>query len=168
MKRFTGLMGLMTTTMLVMAMQWLPGTAAIAAPADARVKAALDKMGWKYDVDKDGDFKVRIKTQEGRSQSVNISSATRKIGNLEVRQIISAGYVSQGPLDAKIANQLLDNNAGLPMGAWSVVSVKDRSVALLVAKIDANSNADDLQMMLGMLTYGADSMEKTLTNEDKF
>jgi hypothetical protein len=167
MKRFFGLTGLMTT-MLVLAMQFLPGSAAIAAPADDRVKSALDKMGWKYEVDKDGDFKVRIKTREGRSQSVTISSGTSKVGALEVRQIMSAGYIAKGSLDSKVANQLLSSNSGLPVGAWSVVSVKDLSVAILVAKIDANTSSENLQMMLGFLTYGADDMEKTLTNEDKF
>ena len=50
-----------------------------ASSGDARVKAALDKLGWKYQVDQDGDYKLLMKVG-GRSQVVYILSKTETLG----------------------------------------------------------------------------------------
>jgi hypothetical protein len=76
MKRFMGLTLLMTVTMICGAIQFMPGGATKAAtPGDDRIRATLDKIGWRYEVDKDGDFKVTIKTEDDMAIALTALSA---------------------------------------------------------------------------------------------
>jgi hypothetical protein len=166
MKRLISLVVLLSVTVLTASTQVAP--AQTGAAGDPRVKAALDKLGWKYEIDKDGDFKVGIKFQDGRTQLAWITSSTETLGNLEIRQVMSPGYRTDGALSAQIANQLLIDNTHKKLGAWQTFSTEKASLAVFSAKIPADSNPETLQSSLQAVLHSADAMEKTLTGKDVF
>jgi hypothetical protein len=56
---------------------------------DQRVEKALKKLGLKYTVDKDGDFKLIFTTEGDRTQVVFINSGTETLRKMEIREIWS-------------------------------------------------------------------------------
>jgi hypothetical protein len=156
-------------TTVVMMAQFLPvGMAKAAAKVDGRVKAALEKMDWKYTVDEDGDFKVVMKLEDGRTQLAWITSNVEMVGGLEIREVISPGYAVKGVLSAEVANQLLMDSSSRKLGSWRVVKDQDKSLALFSVKVSASLSPEDLETALMVALQSADEMEKVLSKEDKF
>lgn len=86
---------------------------------DYRVKRLLDWLELKYQIDDDCDFRLSFSTGDGRFQDVFICSSTNELHNIEIRDIYSAGYESDGVLPEKVANRLLERNWKLKLGAWA-------------------------------------------------
>jgi hypothetical protein len=139
-----------------------------AGKADQRVKAALDKTGWKYEVDEDGDFKVGVTMKDGRTQLAYISSSTANIKGLEVRRITSPAYFSKGEFTATMANRLLKASMVNDFGAWQVGQSKGNSMAFFASKVDANMRPEDFNVALIVNLHSADQMEQELTGKDEF
>jgi hypothetical protein len=135
-------------------------------PADPRVKETLDKLGVKYEIIPNGDFKLLVETENKRVQVVFIESKTEKLGNLEIRYISSIGYISQGALSADIANKLLQNSSVNKIAAWQVFTKDQTHIAVLIGKIAVNSDAETIKNTLLSVGYGADTIEKELTGKD--
>jgi hypothetical protein len=123
---------------------------------DKMVKAHLDGKGIKYEIDKDGDFKVLYKVGGGRTQIAWVRSRVNVYGNLKVREIWSPGYKSDGDdYPALIANTLLDKNHGVKLGAWEAQGV----MAMFVVKIPADASADQLLDAIEATVNSADEVE---------
>jgi hypothetical protein len=173
MKRFIRLTVIATISCMTIASQLLPATAGDISlknqtQSNARIKTALDKVGMKYEIDEDGDFRVIIRLKDDRTQLAWITSKTHKVGELEIREVISPGYLSKGALDAKVANQLLADSSNRTLGGWQIVKQKENQLALFSAKINADSTAEDLVTAIMVATYSADELEQSLSKEDKF
>lgn len=139
----------------------LAAPAAHAGEADPAVKAQLDSLDIKYEVDDDGDFKVTFDLgKSGRSQIVWIRSRTESYGSLKVREIWSPGYkYSGGELPAKIANRLLEHSHGLILGGWT----KQKAFAMLSVKIPVSATPKQLRDAAEAAADAADAIEKELT-----
>jgi hypothetical protein len=136
-------------------------------PADPRVKETLDKLGVKYEIIPNGDYKFLVETENKRVQVVFIESKTEKLGNLEIRYISSIGYISKGAFSADIANKLLQNSSVNKIAAWQVFTKDQTHIAVLIGKIAANSDAETIKNTLLAVGYGADTIEKELTGKDE-
>jgi len=168
MKRYLSFAIASTVALLALSSQIAPAQTASKSTGDPRVKAALEKLGLKYEVDEDGDFKVGMKFDDGRTQVAWITSQTEQLGKMEIREVSSAAYRSNGPISDKIANQLLADSAQKKLGAWQTFNNGKTYVAVFSAKIDASGSPEMLESSLRVVLYSADSMEKTLTNKDDF
>lgn len=135
---------------------------------DSRIAVLLDELDVRYDVDDDGDFQVVYQLDDERSQTVFISSATHTIADLEIRKIYSIGYMSENPLEQKIANLLLAINHSSKLGAWQVMSSDGAYYAAYNAQIAANTDAQTLTTVLKAVVESADSIEDYLTGKDVF
>ena len=154
MTRSTILAALFATTLLVAAPPAHAGT------PDPTIKAQLDSLGIKYDVDDDGDYKFTFDLGQGRSQIVWIRSKTEAYGSLKVREIWSPGYKYSGTeLPVKIANRLLEHSHGLILGGWT----KQKQFAMLAVKIPAASTAKQLRDAAEAAADAADEIEQELT-----
>lgn len=144
---------------------------AYAGTADPRVKATLDKAGLKYEITADGDFKVLMKFDDTRSQIILINSNTEKIKetNLEIREVYSAAYKTNGNLPLEIANQLMKDSQKRKIGAWELISMGNgTAMAVFNAKVGTDISGDNLEKVINLVGVRADVMEKELTSEDKF
>lgn len=138
---------------------------------DARIQEALDSIGMKYTIDKDGDFKIILEYNDKRSQAILINSVTTSIkdSGLEMRDIISVAYQTKGDLSVEVANQLLKNSRKLAIGAWELMSFNDgTSLVIFNAKVDAKMSEKDLLKTIKIVGAIADEMEKELSSGDKF
>lgn len=160
------------------------GGAAKKQPPDARVKAALDAIGYKYEVDEDNDYKlVPLPTEQTgakpdgtliwRTQIVYINSNTEKYGTLEIREVLSPAFLSNGPLPSDVANRLLRENNSVKLGAWRLVVINTgpnagKYLAMFAAQIAADSDAESLRLTIKSVILIADRMEKELTGKDDY
>lgn len=138
------------------------------AVADQRVKRALDQTDMDYTIDKDGDFRFRFELPGNRVQIVFINSKTEKYENFEIREIWSAGYQSDTPFSAAVANRLLVNNYETKLGAWQTTRLNNKNTAIFTAKVDASLSVQQLEAVLKAVRKIADDMEKEITGKDDF
>jgi len=140
----------------------LIGSPAFAGTPDNVVKAQLDSKGVKYEIDKDGDFKILYKVGGGRTQICWVRSTVNTYGSLKIREIWSPGYKSESnDFPALIANTLLDKNHGVKLGAWEAQD----SMAMFVTKVPADANADQLVDAIEATVNSADEVEKEITGD---
>jgi hypothetical protein len=160
------------------------GNTAKKPPADTRVRVALEEIGYKYEMTDDNDYKlVPIQTEESgknadgksiyRSQLVYINSNTEKYGALEIREILSPAFLSNGPLSAAVANRLLRENNSVKLGSWRLVVINSganagKYLAMYAAQISADSDPESLRLTIKSVILIADRMEKELTGADDY
>jgi len=139
-----------------------------ATKADQRVSKALDEVGWRYEVDRDGDYRVIMSWQEdGRSQLVFVTSATNTLGGQEIREVWSEGWRREGDsFPPAIAVRLLEANAGYKIGAWELHRVAGAARAAFTARIPADCPAEFLGKVVSTVAVTADEMEKELLSTD--
>jgi len=135
---------------------------------DPRVKRMLDTLNLRYSVDEDGDFKVGVEFEDGRSQLAYINSNTEYIDDFEVREVWSVAYISEGFLDIDTANTLLLKNHETKIGAWRLIPGGNNTYLVafcihVAADCDPNAFAKTLSIVLGV----ADQMEAALTGGDR-
>ncbi|HEX8139280.1 MAG TPA: hypothetical protein VF544_17085 [Pyrinomonadaceae bacterium] len=153
-------------------------------PADARVRAALDKIGYKYELNAANDYKlVPIETERAgtkadgtpvfRTQLVYVNSNTERYGTLEIREVLAPVMIVPGPLPADVANRLLRENNQVKLGAWRLVAITTgpnagKSLAMFAAQINADADPESLRLTIKSVILIADRMEKELTGTDDF
>jgi len=136
---------------------------------DARVKAALDELGLKYEIDKDGDFKLVFEFEEdGRSQLGYINSKTEHFEQFEIREIWSPAYQSAEPFSARVANRLLEDSFSKKLGGWQTMLNNGQNVAVFAAKVSADSDPTSLYAAIRLVYATADEMEKELLGTDDY
>ena len=133
---------------------------ALAGAPDPAVKAQLDSLDIRYDVDSDGDYKVTFDLGKGRSQVLWIRSAITSYGSLKVREIWSPGYKYSGTdLPPKIANRLLEHSHQLILGGWT----KQKQFAMLAVKIPVSATPQQMRDACEAAASAADEMEQEFT-----
>ena len=142
------------------------GAAALLAPLptqaeDNSVKRRLDSAGQKYEVDKDGDFKLVFTfTGEKRTQMVFVSGAVSEVaGGLQVRNIYSAVAKIKEDGIASKAMELLKANDGYKIGAYQIGG----EYAWFSIKIPDNATSTQLLNAIQTVASVADDKEKELS-----
>jgi hypothetical protein len=124
--------------------------------ADARVGPLLDRIGWKYEVDGDGDYRLGFAMEgENNGQLVFINSRTAPLGALEVREVWSPAFGSASPFPAELLNDLLEENHRVILGAWRVVKTPQGYLAVFGAHIAADSDAAVLGTVVQTVSLAA-------------
>ena len=136
---------------------------------DNRVQVLLEELELKYDIDSDGDFRVGFDLENGRAQLAFIRSETSQFGKFDIREIFAVAHISEGPLNADLANALLIYNAHVKLGSWRVErQPDDKCVVAFAVQIAANTDAASLYTALRLVIDTADAIERKLDEEDKF
>ncbi len=141
----------------------LPAHAYAVGEADPAVASLLDRLGYEYEVDADGDYKLVMAIEDDdRSQMVFIRSPVETYGSHRIREIWSPAYKAEGAaFPGPVANRLLEASNDLKLGAW----VKNAGHALLVVKIDADASAEALDQAITAAVTSADEMERELAGD---
>ena len=148
----------------------LLAVAAAAAPSfaaepDKAIGRHLDKLGYPYEIDEDGDYRMVFDVEGDRTQMVYVRSSVEDFGTHNIREIWSPAYnakTKQFPV--AVANRLLEDSQDAKMGGW----VKQDTTAMFVVKIDADATADQLSDAIDAAIRTADAMELELTKKDEF
>ncbi|HDS1530256.1 hypothetical protein ACVMVB_18775 [Stenotrophomonas maltophilia] len=138
---------------------------AAAADADKAVARHLDKLGYTYEVDEDGDYRMVFDVEGDRTQMVYVRSSVEDFGTHNIREIWSPAYSAKTKqFPVAVANRLLEDSQDAKMGGW----VKQDTTAMFVVKIDADATADQLSDAIDAAIRTADAMELELTKKDEF
>ncbi len=153
----------MKTTLALLLMASAFG--AHATTPDPSVAKALDALGYPYEVDEDGDYKMVFDVENDRTQLVFVRSAVEDYGSHRIREIWSPGYnAPTGQFSAEIANRLLEDAQSAKLGGW----VKQQQLAMFVVKVDADADGPVLADAIDAATHTADEMERALTGQDEY
>ena len=133
---------------------------------DDRVRKILDAKGIKYEVDRDGDFKVIFDLGEGRSQVAFVNSNTEEFAGVDVRGVWSVGYVGDGQLSAKVANSLLARNSTYKVGGWQIAQQGGKVLAIFKVCVAADATSSELMAVLAVVLKIADDIEKEYMGSD--
>lgn len=133
---------------------------------DPLIGKQLDKLGYKYELDEEGDYKLTFGLDDDRSQLGFVISRTETYGKYRIREIWSPAYrAKDDALPGKIANRLLEDSQNNKLGAW----VRQGNYAVFVVKIPADASAKELDDALTYALHVADKMEAELTpGKDEF
>ncbi len=138
---------------------------AAAAEADKAVARHLDKLGYTYEVDEEGDYRMVFDVEGDRTQMVYVRSSVEDFGSHNIREIWSPAYSAKTKqFPVAVANRLLEDSQDAKMGGW----VKQDTTAMFVVKIDADATADQLSDAIDAAIRTADAMELELTKKDEF
>jgi len=138
-------------------------TAAESSKADAAIARHLEKLGYTFEVDEDGDYQMVFDVEGDRTQIVYVRSAVEDFGSHNIREIWSPGYVSKtAQFPEAVANRMLEDSQDAKMGGW----VKQDKTAMFVVKIDADATTDQLSDAIDAAIRTADAMELELTKKD--
>ncbi len=138
------------------------GAGQAASKADPSIAPLLDELGYEYELDEDGDYKMVMALDGGRTQMVFIRSGVETYGRHRVREIWSPAYrVDAGAFPGPVANRLLEASHALKLGAW----VNNAGFAVLVVKVDAGIDAEALDQAIGAAVTSADEMERELSGD---
>jgi hypothetical protein len=136
---------------------------------DPAVRKLLDELGYKYEVDSEGDYRLTFgmdEDEDGRSQLVFVRSPVETYGAHAVREVWSPGYLSEtDQFPAAVANRLLVATQDSKLGAWA----KQGRYAVFVVKLSASAAAGELDDAVEAALRSADEMEAELTpGQDAF
>lgn len=134
--------------------------------ADPRVKRLLDKADLKYEIDRDGDYKMINRFDNNRTQLVFVNSRTVRLGEMEIREIWSVGYVSDGVMPDEIVKDLLEANCKVKLGGWELRRFSGKEAGVFRAQIAADTDELSLLMTLQAVSKTADDMEQEHLNND--
>jgi hypothetical protein len=122
-----------------------------------------------YQIDDDGDFKLTFRLDNGRSQVCFVNSKTEQFGTLEIREVWSVGYLSEGAIDARLGAYLLTRNNRVKLGAWRISERSDGKVLIVfAAHVAAEMDAESLQSAMRGVLREADELEEKLEGTDRF
>ncbi len=130
---------------------------------DSRIMRQLDGQNLRYQVDRDGEFRLVYQLEGKRTQAAWIQSRTESLGGMEFREIYSIGYRCTGPIPQDIANRLMSRESSARLGAWERVRAGDDSLAAFVVRIPAHAPVDVLLEATGFVLSMADTLEQELT-----
>lgn len=133
---------------------------------DRRVEKVLERTGWKYEIDSDGDFRLHFRFSDGRTQVVFVRSKTVDIDGLEVREIWSPGIRATGSLDERTAIDLLRENSRIKIGAWRLANSREGCIAIFAVQIGAEIDRETLMTVARAAGVVADNKEKAATERD--
>ncbi len=135
--------------------------ASVVAPAaqaaDAAVKSRLDARGVKYEVDKDGDFKVTYSYgKEKRTQLVFVSGGTESVGGFQIREIFSpAARVEKDGVNGAKALELMAESRKNKLGGWELSG----DILYFVIKLPDSMDGAQLESAMDIAAETADDME---------
>lgn len=142
-----------------------PSPKPAAPPTEDSFKRKLEQTGLKYEIDKDGDYKILF-TVGGtkRTQLVYVSGNTQTIDGLVIREFFApAAKVSVSVNGAK-ALELLAESHRKKVGSWEIHG----DGLTYTAKVSDSISAKDARSLLETIVNIADEAEVKLTGKDDY
>ena len=127
---------------------------------DSSLKRRLDGIGQKYEIDKDGDFKITLSfTEDKRSQIVFVEGAPYEVAGVQVRNIFApVAKVAEDGIAGKAADLLKANN-DYKIGAYEI----EGNFLMLSLKIPEAASGEQLQKAIRLAASVADNKEIELS-----
>ena len=127
---------------------------------DSSLKRRLDGVGQKYEIDKDGDFKITLSfTEDKRSQIVFVEGTPYDVAGVQVRNVFApVAKVAEDGVSGK-AVDLLKANFGYKLGAYEIQG----NFLMLSLKIPETATGEQIQKAIRLAGGVADNKEIELS-----
>lgn len=132
-----------------------------------RIESLLKLANLKYEIDKDGDYKLRYDMGHGRTQTIWAFANKEQLDEYELVYLMSYAY--HGTLTKPQAVELLSD--ACKVGSWSIQKDKDDSEKVYVkfrAMIPLSISPTDFKTCCEAISTGADELEKKWAETDEF
>lgn len=132
-----------------------------------RIESLLKLANLKYEIDKDGDYKLRYDMGHGRTQTIWAFANKEKLDEYELVYLMSYAY--HGTLTKPQAIELLSD--GRKVGSWGIQKDKDDSEKVYVkfqAMIPLSISPTDFRTCCGVISAAADALEEKWAETDEF
>lgn len=131
---------------------------------DMGVAKRLNELDLSYEVNENGDYTLVFEIDKGRTQLVIVRSQTERLGELDIREVLSAGVIlpegEKVPYD--LAIKLLEDNSNRKRGSWAAQG----RVVYHVVHLSADANKVELGQAIVMAAKSADDLERQFTGKD--
>lgn len=134
---------------------------------DIRVQTRLDNAGIQYDVDEDGDYRMIIELEGGRTQIVFVNGDTHEVRGMEIREVWSVAMRADS-IPPAVTREMLLRNARYVLGAWNIAPMGGREHLVFAIQLNALTPADDLAQAILIAAAAADEVELELLGSDEF
>lgn len=132
---------------------------------DAHIVSLLDELGYLYETEANGDFRLLFDFDDGRSQLVWIRNRTYEYGGVAMRDIWSTALELSGRYaSVKLADALLRGSWDGIMGGWA----REGDRIVYIAKVPAAPGVEQLDAAIGEVIEFADKLELEETQRDDF
>lgn len=128
---------------------------------DLRVERTLNELGFVYEHDENGEYRLLFETSEERTHLVWVRPDTDRLLDMEVREVYAIANEYIGGVPGAIPMQLLEENGQFVLGAWAI----DETAIVFVTKIRANASPAELEAALLATASTADELEAELTGD---
>ncbi len=134
----------------------LGGTSGTSPSGDPRIKDLIERIGWKYEVDCDGDFKLGFQVEQaGPGQIVYINSNTTHLGQLEIRDVWAPAMLMEQPFEAEMLSNFLQENNDVKVGGWRLIRTRQGYLAAFAVNISAEADAQTLKSVVLAVAFTA-------------
>jgi hypothetical protein len=135
---------------------------------DARVGAALDRLGIKYSVGSSGNYTVTYSLEGDRSQAVYVMSKTDEYNGVEIREIWSNAGTFDSEPDGERLLDLMSESGKNKIGSWALEKLDDGQYLLFYSiKFPAGISDEAYRAMLEFASSVADEREQELFGSDE-
>ena len=129
---------------------------------DSSVKRKLDSVSQKYEVDKDGDFKLSFSFKEDkRTQIVFIEGAASEMAGIAVRNVFAPVAMVDKDNIASKALDLLEASNGYKSGAYEI----EGNYVLFSMKVPDSADGKQLKRAAELVAIIADEKEKEISGK---
>ncbi len=140
------------------------GAATAAPQADKSVARHLDKLGYTYEVDEDGDYRMVFDVEGDRTRWSTCARRWKTSAATTSRDLVTGLQRQDQAVPGGRGQPPAGRSQDAKMGGW----VKQGHTAMFVVKIDADATADQLSDAIDAAIRTADAMELELTKKDEF
>lgn len=136
-------------------------------PPDNNLAQTLSAAGIAYQVNQRGHLSFVTQVSRERTQLVFIASETKRVGNLDWREVWSIGYLTADPsLPESVAIDLLEENATSEQGAWEAGQFLGQRAGIFKARVPADADWSTLETTFQLVSAIADRKESELIGND--
>lgn len=140
----------------------LIGGGLFAQSPNPKIKRILDQAQLKYQVDKDGDFKMTFGLENERSQLVYVMSGTEEFSGEPIVEIWSPAYKG-AEISQETLVQLAVDGQKRKIGGWQLTTGSETIYAVFKAKVPlAALTPEFMRAVCGGVASVADEMEQAV------
>ena len=127
-----------------------------------KIKRILDRAQLKYQVDKDGDFKMVFGLENERSQLVYVMSSTEEFAGEPIVEIWSPAY-GGGEISQETLVRLAMDGHKRKVGGWQLATGSETIYAVFKAKVPLSALTPEfMRAVCAGVASTADEMEQAL------
>jgi len=126
----------------------------------------LAQLVWQPDPD--GDARLLLEFEDGRSQQVFVRSEALDVAGLDMRELWTVAATGSSLQEPATLESLLLANSGEEAGAWSLRPLGGSLTLVYRVLVPTECDPGRLRRLIPMAGRTADAMERGLTNSDEF